>query len=106
MSAHCSAALSSPRHRAMPARRAVCALLVALGCGAARGADDGDALSRKMPPFRLTLANQMTDELPLKLQLSGGLAALSVSERSVVVLGFSYAALLQAASFSRKSKEQ
>lgn len=66
--------------------------MVVLGCGAASGADGRDALSRKMPPFRLTLANLMTDELPLKLQLSGGLAALSVSERSVVVLGFSYAA--------------
>lgn len=92
MSAHYSAALSSRRRRAMPARRAVCALLVAFGCGLAIGADDRDALSRKMPPFRLMLANQMTDELPLTLQLSGRLAALPVSERSVVVLGFSYAA--------------
>ncbi len=91
MSAHSSAALSS-RRRAMPARRVVCALLAAFGCGLAIGADDRDALSRKMPPFRLMLANQMTDELPLKLQLSGGLASLSVTERSVVVLGFSYAA--------------
>ncbi len=66
--------------------------MVVLGGGAASGADDRDALSRKMPPFRLMLANQMTDELPLTLQLSGRLAALPVSERSVVVLGFSYAA--------------
>ena len=96
MSAHSSAALSS-RSRTMPARRAVCALLVALGCGLAIGADDRDALSRKMPPFRLMLANQMTDELPLKMHISGALAALPVTERSLVVLGFSYAALLEAA---------
>ena len=91
MSAHSSAALSS-RRRAMSARRVVCALLAVLGCGAASGADDRDALSRKMPPFRLMLANQMTDELPLKMHISGALAALPVTERSMVVLGFSYAA--------------
>jgi hypothetical protein len=91
MSAHASAALS------MRGRRVVCMLLAAFGCGLAIGADDRDALSRKMPPFRLMLANQMTDELPLKMHISGALAALPVTERSLVVLGFSYAALLEAA---------
>ena len=86
MSAHASAALS------MRGRRVVCMLLAAFGCGLAIGADDRDALSRKMPPFRLMLANQMTDELPLKMHISGALAALPVTERSMVVLGFSYAA--------------
>jgi hypothetical protein len=92
MSAHYSAALSSRRRRAMPARRAVCALLVAFGCGLAIGADDRDALSRKMPPFRLMLASQMTDDVQLQMHISGGLASLPVTERSVVVLGFSCAA--------------
>ena len=91
MSAHASAALSSC------GRRLVCMLLAAFGCGLAIGADDRDALSRKMPPFRLMLANQITDELPLKMHISGALAALPVTERSLVVLGFSYAALLEAA---------
>ncbi|MBK9394984.1 MAG: hypothetical protein IPN40_14300 [Uliginosibacterium sp.] len=91
MSAHASAALS------MRGRRVVCMLLAAFGCGLAIGADDRDALSRKMPPFRLMLASQMTDEPPLQMHLSGALAALPVTERSLVVLGFSYAALLEAA---------
>ena len=91
MSAHSSAALSS-RRRAMPARRVVCVLLAAFGCGLAIGADDRDALSRKMPPFRLMLASQMTDDVQLQMHISRGLASLPVTEKSVVALGFSCAA--------------